>query len=67
MEFFTKIAVLICCQGKTIKYDIKKKKNLKNLHIIKAKNALEKSNGKATNRNWSNQKANPALKTLNGK
>ena len=28
--------------------------------------ALEKSNRKAMNRNWSNQKANPALKTKAG-
>ena len=27
---------------------------------------LEKSNRKAMNRNWSNQKANPALKTKAG-
>ena len=33
------------------------------LHYI---NTLKKSNRKAMNRNWSNQKANPALKTKAG-
>ena len=30
------------------------------------KNSTNKSNRKAMNRNWSNQKANPALKTKTG-
>ena len=44
--------------------------NLK-VHYVKLKEAVDrydnvKSNRKAMNRNWSNQKANPALKTKTG-
>ena len=54
-------------------------KNLKNLHLQNQKSydletrhvslgaqALQKSNRKAMNKNWSNQKANAALKTKTG-